>query len=414
MGYQITQLYHPTNIDGEVEFFIDSQYEESRKVSIRDAHLENDTAKMIHLENEALLDFNRAGTPLVEIVTWPDFSSALEVSEFLKELQRRARYNDISDADMDKGQMRIDVNISVRKEEKDPLWTRVELKNINSFGMVRRAIEQEFERQKKTLESGEKIYQETRTRDDQKGESFSMRSKEEALDYRYFPEPDLPPLQIDNETKKKIAEIDFEIPYELIKLFKKWFWFHKEFINPLIWNKSILEYFMKTLVTLSSISRKELCNYNISSEEHKASKKAKLIAKRISWPIAAYLNQKESSLESLPFSQDQFLSFLKLCEAEKLGENQLKVIMEEMLKNWRDVEKIVEEKWFSNTEFDESLLNEIIKKILADNPTIVEQYKWWKTTTIAFFLGQVMKATGGKVKPQQAQEKIEKFLTFNP
>lgn len=154
MGYQITQLYHPTNIDGQVTFYIDDDYNQERSVGIRDAHIENDTAKMIHDGGQALIDFNRAGTPLVEIVTQPDFRTAEEVSAFIKELQRRAKYNDISDADMDKGQMRVDVNISIRKSENDPYGTRVELKNINSTGMVRRAIAHEYARQVELLENG--------------------------------------------------------------------------------------------------------------------------------------------------------------------------------------------------------------------------------------------------------------------
>ena len=162
MGYQITQLYHPTNIDGQVTFFVDDEYSTEKTVGIRDAHIESDTAKMIHDGGQALIDFNRAGTPLVEIVTDPDFRSAEEVSSFIKELQKRAKYNDISDADMDKGQMRVDVNISIRKSEEDPYGTRVELKNINSTGMIRRAIQHEYDRQIAILESGKKLDQATR------------------------------------------------------------------------------------------------------------------------------------------------------------------------------------------------------------------------------------------------------------
>ena len=206
MGYQITQLYKPTNVEGQVSFFLNN-YTQEKTVHILDAHMENDTAKMIHNGGEALLDFNRAGTPLVEIVTNPDFTSTDEVVEFLKELQRLMRYNDISSADMEKGQMRCDVNISVRKNSSDPLGTRAEIKNINSFGMVKRAIEHEQARQEAIYEKGETFSQQTRGRDDAKGESYLMRSKEDALDYRFFPEPDLPPLHISKETIERLNSI---------------------------------------------------------------------------------------------------------------------------------------------------------------------------------------------------------------
>ena len=151
MGYQITQLYHPTNTEGQVTFFLDN-YTNEKTIHIQDAHMECDTGKMIHDGGQALIDFNRAGTPLVEIVTKPDFTTTEEVVEFLKELQRMVRFNDIADADMEKGQMRVDVNISIRKSEQDPLGTRVEVKNINSFGMIKRAIEHEQARQEKSYE----------------------------------------------------------------------------------------------------------------------------------------------------------------------------------------------------------------------------------------------------------------------
>lgn len=170
-----------------------------------------------------LLDFNRAGTPLIEIVTGPDFTSAEEAVEFAKEIQRIAKRNQLSDADMEKGQMRVDVNISIRKEKTDPLGTRVELKNINSFSAIKRAIDAEMIRQLACRESGETIQQQTRRRDDLKGQSFAMRSKEDALDYRYFPEPDLPPLVLSDELLQKVETTELIIPFEQIKKMKSKF-----------------------------------------------------------------------------------------------------------------------------------------------------------------------------------------------
>ena len=193
-----------------------------------------------------MLDLNRAGTPLVEIVTLPDFRSSEEVVEFLKELQRIVRYNDVADADLEKGQMRVDVNISLRKSESDPFGTRAEIKNINSFGMIKRAIEHEQTRQEKLYEAGETFSQQTRGRDDTKGESYLMRSKEDALDYRYFPEPDLPPLKIDDVRRARLQEQAITIPHNIIKQFNE-YGFNKEYINALISDKTVLDYFNITL-----------------------------------------------------------------------------------------------------------------------------------------------------------------------
>ena len=383
MGYQITQFYTPTNGEGEVIFFLDN-YTKEKTVTIREAHMECDTAKMIHIGGEALLDFNRAGTPLVEIVTNPDFTCVDEVIEFLKELQRIVRYNNIADADMEKWQMRCDVNISLRKDAKAEYGIRTETKNINSFGMIKRAIEFEQARQEKLYAEWKKIDQETRGRDDAKGESTVMRSKEDALDYRYFPEPDMPELMLSEEMLKRLDKQNVEIPYDTIKTFRE-FGFNKEYINALIVDKFSLDYFTTML-------QKKI--------------DPKTIAKRIAGPINAFMKEHNIAIDLLPFSSAQFEQFLKL----ELLDNQMKIIMDEMLSTGKDPEKIIKEKWFDAPALDESELEKIIVKVLANNEEIVKQYKNGKTTTMAFFVGQVMKATGGKINPQVDQQMIQKIL----
>ncbi len=385
MGYQITQLYKPVNTNGKVSFFI-KNYTEEKAINIIDAHLESDTAKMIHENKKAILDFNRAGTPLIEVVTWPDFSSSEEVIEFLKEIQRITKYNNIGDADMEKWQMRVDVNISIKKEEDIELWTRVELKNINSFSAIKRAIEHEFLRQKYLYEQNIWFSQETRRWDDQNNCSYLMRSKEDALDYRYFPEPDLPPLILSDELLKNINNITLEIPYIFIRKAIHEYWFNKEFINALIQDKEILDYFVSI------------------------DKEPKIKAKRICWPITAWIKENYKKINELPFSKELFIEFLSNAEANKLPENQLKIIMEEMLLTWKSPNKIIEEKWFNTTSLTEDNLVEIIKNILNENQAIVEQYKWWKITTIWFFIGQVMKKTEWKTNPKIIEEIIKKIL----
>jgi len=395
LGYQITQLYHPTNIDGEMNFYVDDEYSQEKTIGIRDAHIETDTAKMIHNGWQALIDFNRAGTPLVEIVTQPDFRSAQEVSAFIKELQKRAKYNNISDADMDKGQMRVDVNISIRKSANDPYGTRVELKNINSTSMIRRAIAHEYKRQIQILESGGSVNQETRKRDNSKGESTAMRSKEDALDYRYFPEPDLPPLQINKETRQKLQDIKLEIPHQIIQKLKTEFKFHKEYINTLINNKSILDYFQDILSQLNP------------NKEKNTADSAQLIAKRISGPISAHLKEKFIDIDQLPFSQNQFIQFLQIAQKEKILNNQLKEIISEMLKTWTDPEEIIKNKWFDTPTFNEQELQNIIQKIIDQNSKVVQKYKDGKTSVLWFLVWQVMKETKGKADPATVQEKLK-------
>ncbi|HOQ79423.1 MAG TPA: Asp-tRNA(Asn)/Glu-tRNA(Gln) amidotransferase subunit GatB, partial [Candidatus Absconditabacterales bacterium] len=378
MGYQITQLYKPTNTNGEVSFFVNN-YEEEKKIRILDAHMESDTAKMIHEGGQSLIDFNRAGTPLIEIVTGPDFSNDDEVVEFLKELQRIVRYNNISNADMEKGQMRVDVNISIRKNESDPLGTRVELKNINSFGMIKRAILHEYNRQKTLLEKGEKVGQETRMRNDTEGISKMMRSKEDALDYRYFPEPDMPILQLNDEILKNLDNEKLIIPHNIIKKFKQEYGFHKEYINALIGD-------FDTLLVFSELKEQGLDPKNI--------------AKWISGPINAYMKENFVGINDLPFNLKQLSEFIKISDEGKIMDNQMKIVMDEMLKTGKSASEIIKEKGFDAPEISENDLENIAKKVLENNPTIVEQYKSGKTSTLGFFVGQVMKETAGKANPK--------------
>lgn len=400
MWYQITQLYKPTNVDGEVKFFVNN-YEKERSVRIIDAHMESDTAKMIHNGWEALIDFNRAWTPLVEIVTWPDFGDNEEVVEFLKELQRIIRYNKISNADMEKWQMRVDVNISIREKESDKLWTRVELKNINSFGMIKRAINHEYNRQVEILKKWWKIDQSTRMRNDMEWESKLMRSKEDALDYRYFPEPDLPVLKLENWIIEELKNTELTIQHDIIKKFKQEYGFHKEYINALINDQSVLQYFLSCFDKISNA---------FSHSEQSEESIAKTVAKRISWQINAYLKENIKLISELPFDQQKFIDFLKISIEWKIMDNQMKDVMAEMLSSWKDPQKIIKEKWFDTPGVNNNELKSIIKKVLETNPNIVEQYKWGKTTTLWFFVGQVMKETWWKANPKMVGEIVAKIL----
>lgn len=388
MGYQITQFYTPINVKGQVSFFLEG-FEKELKVWITEAHLECDTAKSFHQGGQMLLDFNRAGTPLIEIVTWPDFDSAEAAVEFAKEIQRIAKRNDISDADMEKGQMRVDVNVSIRPSVDDPFGTRVELKNINSFSAIKRAIDAEVARQIQLKKAGETLTQETRRRDDLKGVSFAMRSKEDALDYRYFPEPDLPDLVLDQELLDQVEQAQLLIPSEKIRKMKSEYWFHKEFINALIGDLKVLNFF-EEMVALG---------YD-----------PKMIAKWIAGPISAYIIANFVAIDGLKVNKEQLISFFSLVKKGSLIDNQLKLVMEEMLQNGWDPEEIVKEKGFDAPAFDENELKTIIQSVLDANESVVEQYRSGKTSVIGFLVGQTMKQTQGKANPKELQVLIAKML----
>ena len=388
MGYQITQFYTPINVKGQVSFFLEG-FEKELKVWITEAHLECDTAKSFHQGGQMLLDFNRAGTPLIEIVTWPDFDSAEAAVEFAKEIQRIAKRNDISDADMEKGQMRVDVNVSIRPSVDDPFGTRVELKNINSFSAIKRAIDAEVARQIQLKKAGETLTQETRRRDDLKGVSFAMRSKEDALDYRYFPEPDLPDLVLDQELLNQAEQGQLLIPSEKIRKMKSEYWFHKEFINALIGDLKVLNFF-EEMVALG---------YD-----------PKMIAKWIAGPISAYMTANFVAIDGLKVNKEQLISFFSLVKKGSLIDNQLKLVMEGMLQNGGDPEEIVKEKGFDAPAFDENELKTIIQSVLDANESVVDQYRSGKTSVIGFLVGQTMKQTQGKANPKELQVLIAKML----
>ena len=388
MGYQITQLYTPINVDWKVSFFLDN-YEQKKSVRISDAHLECDTAKSLHQWDTMYLDFNRAGTPLIEIVTGPDFSSSDEAVEFAKEIQRIAKWNDLSDADMEKGQMRVDVNVSIRNQESDPLGTRVELKNINSFSAIKRAIDNEVIRQQQCIEAWEEIKQETRRWDDLKGQSFLMRSKEDALDYRYFPEPDLPDLYIDDELLQKVKERELTIPFDHIRKMKEEYGFNKEFINTMIWDYSTLKFFNRLIEKWFD---------------------PKLVAKWIAGQISAYMTAHFVWITELPIDEEQLEEFLSIAKEWKIIDNQLKLVMEEMLASGASASDIIKEKWFDTPALSNDELRDHCKAVIAENPAIVDQYKWWKTSVIGFFVGQVMKRTQWKANPKEITEILNKEL----
>lgn len=383
-GYQITQLYRPTCTDGQMSFFLDD-YDQHHHVHITQAHLETDTGKTIHDGQNSLLDYNRAGGPLVEIVTGPDFHSTDEVIGFLKELQRLVRYNNISDADMEKWQMRADVNISL--SDTDELGTRVEIKNMASFSAIRKAIAYEYERQSAALQAWESLQQETRGWDDTA--TFVMRSKDDALDYRYFPDPDFGTLTLDKKITDELSAFVWVSTYDMICQWKE-YGLHKEYINGLLQNKETSDVFSRF----------------VSSGHEPA-----IVVKRLVWPVMAYLKENLITWSQLPVTETQLADFFTLVAAGKIRENQLKVVMDEMLSTGKDAQDIVADKWFDSPGLSTDDLRAIIAMVINDNPTVVQQYKDGKTSVIGFFVGQVMKQTQGKADPKTLPQEIQAMLS---
>ena len=352
--------------------------------------METDTAKMIHDGGQALIDFNRAGTPLVEVVTWPDFTHEDQVIAFLKELQRMVRWNSISDADMEKGQMRVDVNISIRRSVNEEYGTRVELKNINSFASIRNAIIHEYQRQISLVQAGKSVDQETRMWDDVAGKSQVMRSKDDALDYRYAQDPDLPVLEVDHTLRAELDQYDVKIPSAMIRIWRQEYGFHKEYINVLLQDTDIISY-VQVFWGQGIV--------------------AKLVMKWVAGPIMAYLKENLVSIEQLPFTQQQFHDFLYIAQEGKLPDNQLKIVMDEMLQTGADPQQLIKDKGFGNDILESDALATIVQEVLQQHGSVVDQYRAGKESVIGFLVGQVMRQTAGKAHPEKVQEEIRQQLS---
>ena len=378
-GYQITQISRPININGQIDYRVDN-YKTKCTAKITQAHLENDTAKSIHHENMTLIDRNRAGTPLVEIVTWPDFHTHEEVVEFLKELQRLIKWNNIWSADLDKGQMRVDVNVSISPDE--TLWTRVEIKNINTFASIRNAINYEVSRQTELLEKWEKVMQETRRRNDPTGMTIGMRSKEDAHDYRYFPEPDILPIHIVNnvDNDNSLTYIPSSIISQILDR-----WFNKEYINWLIQSQDIYIYF------------RSLVDKWID---------AKTAAKWIVGSLMSYCTNSEISTSKIPL--DRFTAFVQDVIKYNLKDTNAKIVLESMVEEDIDSQSAISKHWFDKVEEVDYIW--LSHQAMDTNPSIVEQYRSGKTPVIMFLVWQVMKLSWGKADATIAKQVLETEL----
>lgn len=384
-AYQISQFDYPLCSRGEVELNVDG---EKHTVGITRIHIEEDAGKLVHQGTQSLVDYNRGGVPLMEIVTEPDFRSAAQVKAFLDTVRANMEYIGVSDCKMEEGSMRCDINISVRPAGETKYGTRTELKNINSISAAQRAIEYEVKRHIEVIEDGGKIVQETRRWDDGKGKTFSMRDKEEAHDYRYFPDPDLVPVYLTNEQIKDIKESLPELPATKRERYVREFGLPEYDAGVLTMSKYTAQFFEDSVAIYAE--PKAISNY-------------------IMVDLARLLKENNVDAKDIPVSPQDFTDLLRLVSDGVINSSVGKQVFEEMFKTGGKPAQIVEEKDLKqNDDADEILC--LVRQIVAENPKPVADYKGGNTKAMTFFVGQVMKATKGKANPKTVNELVKAEL----
>ncbi len=386
-NYQISQLYLPICRDGYVE--IETE-EGSKKVGIHEIHMEEDAGKLIHDEWEdcTLVDYNRSGVPLIEIVSEPDMRSAKEVIAYLEKLRLIIQYLGASDCKLQEGSMRADVNLSVREAGAEEFGTRTEMKNLNSFRAIARAIEGERERQIDLLEAGKTVVQETRRWDDAKETSYAMRSKEDAQDYRYFPDPDLAPLCISDEYLEELKAKQPEFRTEKMKRYQEEFDIPDYDIEIITDSKHMADIFEAT-VALGSQPKK--------------------VSNWLMGETLRLLKEKELDPEDLRFSPENLAKLIALTESKAINSTVAKEVFEVMFEEDVDPEQYVEEKGLK-TVTDEGALQKTVEEVIAANPQSVEDYRNGKEKAIGFLVGQTMKAMKGKADPAGVNRMLKELL----
>ncbi|MEC7910291.1 MAG: Asp-tRNA(Asn)/Glu-tRNA(Gln) amidotransferase subunit GatB [Pseudomonadota bacterium] len=387
-GYQISQLESPIVEEGYLEII--TEQNGNKRIGITRAHLEEDAGKSMHEDFEGMsgIDLNRAGTPLLEIVSEPDLRSPSEAVSYLKSIHSIIRYLEISDGNMAEGSMRCDANVSVRKKGEEILGTRTETKNVNSFRFVEKAIEFEIKRQIGLLESGQEIVQETRLYDSNANVTRSMRSKEFAKDYRYFPEPDLLPVVIEQALINNIKDSMPELPQEKKERF-------------------IEEYDLTEYESGILSSDKDLANF--FEELVKTTNKPKISGNWVIGELSAFLNKGNLNIQDSKVDAKNLGNLILRIEDKTISNKMAKEIFEEMWNSSKTPDEIISSKGLQQVT-DEKEILALIDKSIEENPKQVEQFKSGKDKLLGFFVGQVMKSSQGKANPQQVNELIKKRL----
>lgn len=387
-GYQISQFELPIVGNGHLDILLDG---EIKRIGVTRAHLEEDAGKSLHEDFHGLtgVDLNRAGTPLLEIVSEPDMRSAKEAVAYMKKLHALVRYLEICDGNMQEGSFRCDANISVRPAGQQEFGTRTEIKNLNSFRFVEKAIDYEVERQIDLLESGGVVVQETRLYDSGKDETRSMRGKEEANDYRYFPDPDLLPVVIEDALKEEVKAELPELPDAKRERFKSQYGQDQDTASALTSSRELADYF-------EALVRESGCD-------------ARLCSNWVMGELAGALNKDALDITDSPIGHERLAGLLKRIADNTISGKIAKQVFEEMWQGDATADAIIEAKGLRQIT-DSGAIEKIIDQVIADNPGQVEQYLGGKEKLFGFFVGQVMKATQGKANPAEVNRMLKEKL----
>ncbi len=387
-GYQISQYENPICEHGHIEVTVDGV---TRRVGITRIHMEEDAGKNIHegAGNYSFVDLNRAGVPLMEIVSEPDIRSPKEAAEYMRKLRTILRYLGVCDGNMDQGSLRCDANVSVRLEGRKELGTRAEVKNINSFRFVEKAIECEIKRQVKVVEDGGKVIQETRLWNAERGITESMRSKEEAHDYRYFPEPDLVPIRAAGSWIEEISASLPELPEARQKRFVSDFGLPEYDADLLTSEKPVAEWF---------------------EEAVRAGGQPKAVSNWMMGDLMRLLNEDNRSIDECPLRPGRLAEMLTLVDKETISGKIAKTVFEEMYRTGRDAATIVKEKGLVQIS-DASEIEKLVDEVISNHPNEAERYRGGDEKLLGFFVGQVMKASKGKANPKMLNELLRKKLS---
>ena len=385
-GFQITQDRRPVGSDGYLEIEVDGK---TKRIGIERLHIEEDTCKQLHFPTFTLLNYNRAGTPLIEIVSKPELRSGEEAMKYVEKIRSIVVFSGVSDGKMEEGSLRVDTNVSIRPKGSSTFGTKVEVKNINSINYVQKAIDFEVNRQAKLLEEGKEILQETRRYDDKKNETISMRLKTDSVDYKYYPETNITPIKLSDEFIKNAIDSCPELAES-----KKARYINEHGLND--YDASLL------------VSEKAVSDYY--DEATKYSKAYKLLANWINVDVAAYLNKNIISITEFPLSPERLAGLVKMVEANEVNSNQAREIFAKMLEAGVDASKAKEMLGISSQISDLDFIKDTINKVLEANPQAIIDYKEGKGRALGFLVGQTMKLTQGKINPKIATELLSEEL----
>lgn len=384
-GFQITQQFHPIGRDGYVE--IDTP-NGKRKIRIERIHMEEDTAKQFHLTKVSLLDFNRAGTPLIEIVSKPDMHNGQEAEAYVEALRQTLYYIGVSDCKMEEGSMRCDVNVSIAPKGATHLGTKNEIKNLNSISHIGKAVDYEVERQKKVLESGGTVFQETRRFDEKTGTTVMMRRKEGNVDYKFFPEPNIFPILLDPEWIKSIQAAMPELPQARRERYEKSYGLSQRDIDILIANKEMAEFFESCMKY--SKNAKSVCNWLLAD-------------------VSAWLNAHETTISASTLKPEHLAKLVAMIDEGRISSKQAKELVDDLMAG-RDPEVSAKEKGLEQMS-DTGALEAMVKEVLDANPQAIVDFKNGKDRAVGFLVGQVMKKSRGKANPGMASKLVQQELS---